>query len=568
MRLPRPKSIIAAIAATVLGICIVLAWRYARNYARTEVGDAIAWTGHLLNQQTPTLSQVKVTLRTPFHRPFADAEVIIETWTDDQGTDLLMPAVRRFPFWQMYTWWIAVTAKSGCPGGGWSGQVVPSIDAATPTRIDWMIGSPTEVSPIASSMRIKGHVRFREGRDRQTARIQRSDLRIGASFRLNHTEYVVEELESSDDGRKHTLTLQSSDDCTPLLAVRFVDGEGKPVRSDYSPKWTGHHSTKLRTRVDQVLVRRDELHCPPASIYGAIIFEYWSDTWVRTIPFDVSVPLSRQMCPNAPITTSAKEAYALLPTTEQPVLEAVPEAAWGPRASGNPADLFEVANKFVHVDSRPSPSMEAGFVVSLKNTAERPTVASYDVILTGCRDSIGNSLLPGGSARSSTLYLWQINFDRRPSHQQETDAEPFFSVATHQLPSSKATSVTFEGTVKLKVADTLKTADLKDVLLDVSKPFKIGPVQFTFEGMREDVADFEIHGDLGLLRELSIFDRDGRLLDTRQFSGPYAYWSHTCTRDMIAGGAENIKAVNIQAQYYADSRHYVLPFKVTVPREK
>jgi hypothetical protein len=176
--LKRKVIIIALAAATVIGAGIWgwRAWQRAKDYARVEVSTAVSWQHRDFGSNGPA-SEVTITLKTPFHCPYADAEVVIETWTDDRGTNLLIPVLR--PGEERYTWLIAVhTADKGDSGNLPDPEIVPTPGSSVPTQVAWTPGSPVEVSPAASSMRDKGYVQFREGKRLQAVRVSGTDLSL------------------------------------------------------------------------------------------------------------------------------------------------------------------------------------------------------------------------------------------------------------------------------------------------------------------------------------------------------------------------------------------------------
>ena len=94
----RTLIILAMIGAAVivLGLWTWRAWERARDYAKVEVYRAESWQHR--NGDQLAGSKVTIARDTPYHRPYADAEVVVENWTDDCGTNLLISALRTSHF--------------------------------------------------------------------------------------------------------------------------------------------------------------------------------------------------------------------------------------------------------------------------------------------------------------------------------------------------------------------------------------------------------------------------------------------------------------------------------------
>ncbi len=579
MRRPHLKRkticIVAFVAAVLVGAGLWSwrAWERARDYAKVEVSQAISWQQRKWASQTPA-SQVTISLETPDHRGYADAEVFVEIWTDDRGTDLLMSELRTSYLLDCgYTWETQVVADGGIFGSGPTPTIVPHPSSPVPRNITWTIGTPVEVSPGATSMRIKGRVEFREGRGRQSVRIEAADVREGESFQLGSTKCLVVEIGSpSHQTPLRPVRFQSSDCQTPWLSLRFVDSAGKDVSLKGREQPAYNSGQKAQEQMDGPLLRLDQVDCPPSSSYAAIIIDYWPQVWTKTIPFDVTVPVTRQT--PLSLSTHVQGPTKLIPPPslrDHLDIDRIPDEAWGPRAGENPKGLVRVlAGKEgeTHWDSER--------LAVLKVEINEPQVAaSYDFTVTGFRDSEGNQLFRPRPVRSGVLQYSAMECERywRSIGSDEPAGEQpyipsWFEISTRPLPPSKVTSVEFEGFVKLKVMDSFKTLEIENVAIDNETTYTVGPVQLSFA-----IADDKHHilvfsrGDFGLIRELEFFAQDGTLLHREKRSTPHLYWNNRAVADVrVFDRVKDVKRLRVQ--YCSDYHHYVLPFKVTVPRQK
>jgi len=577
MRFPRLRRkivvIIAIVAVALIGMGIWgwTAWQRARDYAKVTVSDATAWQDRK-GDQTPG-SAVTIALETPYHRPYADAEVVIQSWTDDSGTDLLVSELRTSYFLSGYEWRVfALTNKDSF--GGDAADIVPIPNSSTPKKILWTIGSPVEAAPKATSMRVKGYVQFCEGRDRRSVRIETSDLRRGKSFRLGNTECVIDDvIKGFHDGPDVGVSIRSSDCRTPWLSVRFIDKDGSQVAPINPDRRLGYFGAqKTQERIDAPLSRSDLIASPPFSGYAAMIVEFWSEVWVKTIPFDVTVPLTWK----APVSIASLvqgPTKLIAPPSFQDRLriEGIPDEAWGPRAGENPADLIEVMPSKSRWPRR-RPERLADLDVNINKPAD---TASYDFTVTGFRHSEGNQLFRRGPVRSSVCQYSIMDCERywrSIGSDEPATGQPYIpswlEITTTPLPSSKATSVDFEGFVKLKVMDSFKTFEIENLAIDNETAYAVGAVQLSF-GMSDDKERILVfsRGDFGLIRELEFLAQDGTLLHREKRSIPHLYWNNAAVADVRA--FDRMKDVKrLRVRYCSEYHHYVIPFKVTVPLKK
>ena len=94
LHLKRRTLIIIALAGAIavgLGIWGWVAWRLAKprpDVESVEVKNAMAWARPVVGMGARSAaSEAEIALTTSSHRPpYADAEVIIESWTDDRGS--------------------------------------------------------------------------------------------------------------------------------------------------------------------------------------------------------------------------------------------------------------------------------------------------------------------------------------------------------------------------------------------------------------------------------------------------------------------------------------------------
>jgi len=561
----------AAVLVLALGIlaCVIYWLRQSakNNWWSVNISDGTAWTNRTSGQLWQLASEMTITLRNPVGGAIADAEVFVENWSDDCGRDLLVRTVRPGRDTIYHNWQIVVGGSGKCLGGSSAPLIVPSVSSSEPDTIIWTLGSPVEVSPAARFMRAKGWVSFRQGRGRQVVRVEKKDLTREASFRLGGASYTVESTPRELDDHPE-LSLRSTDTPTPLLAVRFVDHKGGEIpRVHATGTALTNHSYRKSHRVYESLVRYDRLECPPSAQYATLIAECWSESWVRRIPFDVQIPVASKASQYPVIPAGAQ---VLGSPSEGDLLESVPDDAWGPLASDEPTGLFEV----VRADDTPVYAPEGLGIPRLALRLKKPlTVVSYDITITACRDDSGNTLLETPPVRSSIEMYWRLDaWDapiwpaERPNWQKPAECCTF---SMGRSPSRKATTVSLEGTVKLKVADSLKTVELKDVLLAKTSPFSIGPVQITYAEDDKELQHWHVRGDRGLIRELTVLNKQGGLLAHVKRDGAHCYCSNRCLLLMQEEEKfkKNTKAT-IRAEYYADCRHYVLPFRIIVPLER
>jgi hypothetical protein len=565
----------ALFAGTVLcGVYVYQVGQVEKKRWEVKVSDATAWTGVPLNWLGP-LSQVGVELTGPSSQSIADAEVTIDTWTDDRGTDLLIPMLRAFPSEQAYTWGLNVLDdKGGSATPFCFGEIAPPLHSSRVEGVYWTAGSPVEASPSATSMRLKGRVTFIEGQDRQSVRIEASDLREGTAFRLGGTEYVIRDV-TRDPATGLSMALQSSDRQAPLASVRFVDQQGNCVDHVDSGRSLTCQSYREPSTPGKPTVRRDWIRRSPTPGYAAMVVEALLNSSAKSISFDVTVPLSRQKRDDPAAALGTAQPFRVMPPPGRRVFETIAENDWGPGAVGDASGLFGIAADDVR---RIPGAFEyrhlTRFSVYVKAGRTRPHVASYDVAITGCQDSEGNALFPPGPARSTVRSGWELRvarteFSTQPAHRQNDTELGSFTVRSDRLPSPRAASLTFEGVVKIKVGSEVKRVVLRGVSAGVGKTFTVGPVQITCTALGKDGACFDGRGDLGLISELTILGIDGKPLAKARRSCPWVYWSNTWAEEAIEYSAiEEVKAVDIEAEYYANCYHYVLPFKVTVPLRK
>ncbi len=573
MRLPQLKrktvAIIALVAAVLVGAGLWTwrTWQRARDYAKVEVSAAMAWQNRRERGPQPA-SQVTITLKTPHHRPYADAEVFIETWTDDLATDLLIRDLRPSPSSGAYIWILRVMDELGSFGQAASESIIPYLASPTPSEIAWTVGSPVEPAPAATSMRVKGFVRYHGGQNKQSVRIAADKLSEKTVFQIGETDCVAEYRETDSGG---SVFLELPECQTPPLSVRFLDDKGNDVPSDQSDRFTTR-AEKRPQRINEPPVCCYELNCPLISRFGTMIVEYWSQPTTKTIPFDATLPLMRPTV--AGVTSYPAGPWKVLPSASSKwCVELVPEDAWGPRASGDPTELFEV----VAEKRFPYSVREARFVVKLKKPI---IVVSYDVSITACRDSVGNLVFPRGPARSALWCNWTLEAERTGNSvwlpaddvRAMPDQDPWFYYQTNAFAFTKPESVEIEGTFKLKVADTLATVEASAKPCGEGKSYSIGPAQlFTSidSGHGEDLLYIEFRGDPGLVRELTFLAPDGEILHQLRRVMPVAY-----TNNISGFGGREIDgkkfqaASRVRALYYTNYRHYLLPFKVTVPSKE
>lgn len=566
--------IVALIIVTItwIGIRTWRAWERARDYAKVTVSNATAWQQRTSGSMGPA-SEVTITLDTPYHRPYTDAEVIIESWTDDRGTDFLIPELHPFSLNQWYTWGLRVFAKKGGFGSDPTPGIVPAANSSTPTQIAWIAGSPVDASPAATSIRVKGYVQFHEGRERKSVRIESSNVFRGYSFQLGSTQCVVAGISSySHNPPIKPVSFRSSDCRAPWVSVKFVDGEGKELtwQGVDTPGYRG--AQKAQEQIDSPLARIDEVDCPPASTYAAMIIEYWSKVSTRTIPFDMSVPLTHRSHSNPGIAVQGPTKLLPSPSSVS-FIEPLPAGAWGPRASGDPSELFEVVPER---DERFDPKTYSAFWPEFRVRFKRPlNLVSFNVALTSCRDSVGNELFRSRPARSSVSQHWGIEIPRyvyftsSDEDKGQPDKEVWFQIQTDQIPSLKSTNAEFQGILTVKFADSLTTIEVSGVSVAEKTKHKIGSVEV---GLRTDDKTglvLDTRGDLGLIRELAFLSHDGNVLYQIRRVGLAVYWSNSSRIYTGLTDPAKMKDIRrIRAQYYADCCHHVLPFSVNVSFRK
>jgi len=283
-----------------------------------------------------------------------------------------------------------------------------------------------------------------------------------------------------------------------------------------------------------------------AGVAGKAVVTTGGGLWRRRIvlPFEATVPISRDKYPLA----------------TGPPLTPVPDSAWGPKGDGKAEDIFRLSGMASRIPFGTTGELSADF--RIRNLDPR-TLASYTVTLTACYDNTGKKLLGDQPARTGVSEHWNV-FGNGVWTAQDQRIMPAFCVKTNRMPASSAVSVTYEGTVKLKLGDGEESVVLEGIQLDPNKSLRIGPVELRPGRPHCDtvILGFWTRGDQGMLRQLIVENDYGAPPSSDAF-GPTPFWTHSGWLDFPMNCG--VGAVTIKAKYLTRQWHYDLPFKITVP---
>lgn len=516
-----------------------------------QVEDAVVWSAPEVDQVSPVRTEVTITLENRHRRQLADAEVILDSWVDDRGRNLLIHEVPSRQYKNVRGYRVEVRIPRSSWGGG--AAVAPLVGSPEAKELSWSLATPSELSEGAESVDVKGRIALVVGRRLKTQRIEASQLEPESSFRVGDQDYIVADVKEYDTYR--SITLQTSGYRTPLKRVWPLDARGKVIlRPSYTAEWGLCARDKVSPAADQIAVRYLRIESPRPRSGETLEFEYWSEVERLEIPFAGTVPLQRRRY--------SPSGLRPFPRTRVPI------DAWAQEVSGESNPLFQVLPLHVDVRRGRYPELEVAFCA--KSPAPL-TITSYDVRLTGCRDSRGNALL-GSPARSAISEGWELFWGSANVSDASTRKDPVFTVRTNRMPSEMARSVTYEGVLRVKVGEKPESVEVRDVFLGEGASFDIGPVEFTLDGWLENSVRFVVRGDLGVIRELSIISPTGKILASKVFDEPHLYWSNTSVDHMELisradryGAAIRGAYVTIKATYLSEAKHYIVPFEVTVP---
>jgi hypothetical protein len=540
----RPKrrwpTILAGAVLLVLTVSIAWAtWYYQRDPYRVVLSGGVVQTNLSISSiRRSGGPQCALKMYNTFGRDLADAECTVDRWTDDKGANLLLTSLSSGRAYHMYE-------AKGC---GW---LVSTVDGS----IWWYVKSPAPVSTGAKTMHLEGRIRLVEGVTRSTERIENFAFKEGESFRIGDSEYSVVDIHWANQDPYRTVCLQAAAGCPSIARVGLLKEDGAEIASSSDLQYGLSRIEKKLISTEQGSGRIYEIIIPHRLTRASLIVEYWSQVQAREIPFKGDLPIEwvdteRVRWPSFPIAADG----------------------WGPKGDEEPADLFEVVSESC---TRRTDWLALETIFGVKSKANHKTT-SYAVTLTSCVDNKNRPLLGAQPLRSDDLEAWGVC--------EQRDGAATFQISTNRQPPSDAESLTYTGVVKIKTAHTPRQVVIKDVVFRTEPRLDVGPVQFTPEnlGFRDKISVFRLltRGDVGLVRKIGIESADGVKLYEGSRDRPNFYWNDGSTWSLDEGEIDDVAAetfrqrltgklnqakLTFKATYLSQSKHYILPFSITVP---